>query len=57
MIAVYPVVGWWRERAYLGKHDGKVRYSLVVSLETPDVSVDLYTPIITQITSIVSQKI
>ncbi len=48
-IAVHPIVGWWRERSYLGKSDSKVRYSLVVSLSTPRVDVDLYTPIITQI--------
>ena len=50
LIAVYPVVGWWRERAYLKRYDKKVRYSLVVSLSTPKTDVDLYTPIITQIT-------
>jgi len=48
-IAVYPVIGWWRERSYLGKCDSKIRYSLVVSLSTPKQDVDLYTPIITQI--------
>ena len=48
-LAVYPVIGWWRERSYLGKCDNKIRYSLVVSLSTPKQDVDLYTPIITQI--------
>ncbi|MCT1903530.1 S8 family peptidase [Oceanobacillus sojae] len=48
-IAVYPVIGWWRERGYLGKFNEKVKYSLVVSLETPRVDVDLYTSIINQI--------
>ena len=48
-IAVYPVVGWWRERSHLGKVDGKVRYALVVSISAPRADVDLYTPIITQI--------
>mgnify|MGYP000843615204 FL=1 len=50
LIAVYPVVGWWRERDYLKRYDKNVRYSLVVSLSTPSTDVDLYTPIITQIT-------
>ena len=50
LIAVYPVVGWWRERDYLKRYDKKIRYSLVVSLSTPSTDVDLYTPIITQIT-------
>lgn len=48
-IAVYPVIGWWRERPHLGRYNSKVRYSLVISISTPEVDVDLYTPIITQI--------
>lgn len=49
-IAVYPVTGWWRERAHLGEYTEKARYSLIVTLETPDTSVDLYTPITTATT-------
>ena len=56
-IAVYPVIGWWRERSYLGKCDNKVRYSLVVSLSTPKSDVDFYTPIIAQIPSVVQTEI
>lgn len=48
-IAVYPQIGWWRKRTYLGKCDNNIRYSLVVSIETPENNVDLYTPIITLI--------
>lgn len=50
-IAIYPVIGWWRERHHLGKTDNLIRYSLIVSLSTPKEDVDLYTPIITQIAS------
>jgi hypothetical protein len=50
-VAVYPVIGWWRERSHLGKHKEKLRYSLVVSIETPEVNTDLYTPIVTEITN------
>ena len=50
-IAVYPVIGWWRERAYLGKYNKRIRYSLVVSLDTPEIDVDLYTPIIEKIST------
>ena len=49
-IAVYPISGWWKERTYLKRYDKKARYSLVVTLSTPKVGEDLYTPIITQIT-------
>ena len=48
-IAVYPVGGWWKERSYLNKWDKKVRYSLILSISTPENDVDLYTPIITQV--------
>lgn len=56
-LAVYPVIGWWRERSHLGKIDSKVRYSLVVSISTPDVNVDLYTPIVAQIPTSVEIEI
>ncbi len=42
-IAVYPVTGWWKERHHLGRHDRKGRYSLIVTIETPET--DIYTPI------------
>jgi hypothetical protein len=48
-VAVFPVIGWWRERNYLGKTNEKLKYSLVVSIETPSVEADLYNEIITQI--------
>lgn len=48
-IAIYPVVGWWRERKHLGRSNKRLRYSLVVTLSTPEIDVDLYTPIMTQI--------
>ncbi|ATE66869.1 S8 family peptidase [Rhizorhabdus dicambivorans] len=42
---VHPISGWWRERKSLGRYDKEARYALVVSLETPTVEVDLYTPV------------
>ena len=56
-VAVYPVIGWWRERLYLGKCNEKIRYSLVVSIETPEVNTDLYTPIVTEITNATAVEI
>lgn len=44
-IAVYPVIGWWRERKHLGKVENRTRYSLIISLETPAQDVQLYTTI------------
>lgn len=49
MIIIYPKAGWWKTRAYLKKFDCKVRYSLVVSIETPKIELDLYTAIQTEI--------
>ncbi len=45
MIAIYPVIGWWRERAHLGKWNRKTRYSLIVSINTPEQNIDIYTPV------------
>lgn len=48
-IAVYPIVGWWRERHHLGKVEQKAKYSLVVSIKSDETEIDLYTPVQTQI--------
>lgn len=48
-IAVYPALGWWKTRPILERYDQRVRYSLVISINAPDVDVDLYTPIANQI--------
>ena len=48
-IAVFPVIGWWRERAYLGKWNRQCRYSLVVSITSPAEEIDIYTPVANQI--------
>lgn len=44
-IAVYPVIGWWRERKHLGKVEKQTRYSLIISLDTPAQDVELYTTV------------
>lgn len=48
-IAVYPVIGWWRSRHYLGKIDSTTKYSLIVSVETPTTDAKLYTEVLNQI--------
>lgn len=52
LIAVHPVTGWWRERPHLGRYGKAARYSLIVSIEAPEVEVDLYAAISTQATII-----
>lgn len=49
MIAVYPAVGWWRERTHLNRWDSRCRYVLVVSIYTPTQDIDIYTPVMNQI--------
>ena len=48
-VAVYPVIGWWRSRKYLGRIDSEARYSLIVSIETPGVESDLYSEIVSAV--------
>ena len=43
-VAVFPVSGWWKYRRALDQSDRGVNYSLVVSIESPEVEVDLWTP-------------
>ena len=44
-IAVYPVTGWWKERPTQDHSERGARYALVVSIETPDQDVDIWTPV------------
>lgn len=48
-IAIYPRIGWWRERNHLGKCASRTRYALIVSIYTPEQEVDIYTPVAQQI--------
>jgi hypothetical protein len=48
-IAVYPSTGWWRTRAALERYDLPARYSLIISIRTEQIDVDLYNPIANQI--------
>ncbi len=45
IIAIYPKNGWYRTRKKLGRANSEVRYSLIISLETQQLDVDLYTPV------------
>jgi len=44
-IVVYPVSGWWKYHPRLDQSDMGVNYSLIVSIEAPEVDVELWTPI------------
>lgn len=49
LIAVYPAIGWWRERHHLERWSNRCRYSLVVSIISPETEVDIYTPVATKV--------
>ncbi|PWB83738.1 MAG: hypothetical protein C3F11_05040 [Methylocystaceae bacterium] len=44
-IAVYPTMGWWNKRPHLEGWKKSAPYSLVVTIETPSVETDIYTPV------------
>ena len=48
-IMIYPTTGWWKLRTNQKKYNNKIRYSLVVSIEAPETTVDLYNEITTVI--------
>ena len=49
LLAVYPAMGWWRTSTQLEKYNKEARYALIISIEVPEVDIDLYTPILTKI--------
>jgi hypothetical protein len=48
-IAVFPTIGWWNKRPHLRAWEKQARYSLIVSIETPESDVDIYAPVANQI--------
>lgn len=48
-IAVYPTMGWWNKRPHLEGWKKSARYSLIVTIATPSVETDIYTPVANQI--------
>lgn len=44
-LAVYPIAGWWKYREAEERCNERVRYSLLVSLEVPEDSVDVYSEV------------
>lgn len=44
-IAVYPVLGWWKERPNLQRWGKSARYALIISIKTPSIETDIYTSV------------
>ncbi|MEV0846543.1 S8 family peptidase [Streptomyces sp. NPDC049954] len=49
VLAVFPSGGWWKSNNRTDRVGRAVRYALLVSLATPEVRTDLYTPIANQL--------
>ena len=47
-VAVYPTTGWWRTRSSLRKAESRLKYSLIVSVEAENPTLDIYTEIETK---------
>lgn len=48
-IGIYPVTGWWKDRASRDHRERSTRYALVVSIETTAEDVDIWTPVAEQV--------
>jgi hypothetical protein len=48
-IGIYPVSGWWKEQPKRDRSSLGARYSLVVSIETDEEGVDIWTPVAVQV--------
>jgi hypothetical protein len=49
VVGVFPVTGWWKERPDRDRSDQGARYSLVVSIDTSGLDVDIWTPVAQEI--------
>ncbi len=56
-VAIYPTVGWWRERHHLGKWNSWTRYSLIISIITEEQSVPIYSTVANLIDNRISIEI
>lgn len=48
-LAVFPTMGWWNKRQHLKGWEKSACYSLIVTIETPELETDLYTPVAIQV--------
>jgi hypothetical protein len=49
IVAIYPTIGWWRERPKHDRWGRSARYALVVSIHAPNADVDLFAAVANQI--------
>lgn len=56
-LAIFPAMGWWRNRPSHGRFERSARYSLLISIEAPTVEQDLYAQVAQQIGAIIGAPI
>jgi hypothetical protein len=44
-LVIFPMGGWWKYRKFHERYNEKVRYSLIVTLESEDAEIDIYSEI------------
>jgi hypothetical protein len=49
VVAIYPVSGWWKDQPKRDRSEMGARYALVLSIETPGVEADIWTPVAQQV--------
>lgn len=45
VIAIHPTTCWWKTRKKLKRYENIVRYSLIISIASPNNDIDIYTPV------------
>jgi hypothetical protein len=56
-LAIFPAMGWWRNRPSHGRFGRSARYSLLISIEAPTVEQDLYAQVVQKIGAVVGAPI
>lgn len=52
LLAVHPVAGWWKSKAKLKEGELKVRFALVVEIDTQGIEADLYAEVATSVAAL-----
>lgn len=56
-IGIFPVAGWWKENKNRDRSEQGARYALIMSIETQETAVDLWTPVATEVGVPVKQEV
>lgn len=48
-VGIYPISGWWKDQPRSDRSARGIRYALVVSIDTPETDVDIWTPVAQQV--------